>query len=141
MARKPTPSPYQPVALGQAPEQAEETSRLRKIPIADYQQSWWPEAAFLALGLFAFTAIIAVLVSHDGKAIGAWPLFVSLNTLIAILGTTARASLAFAIASCLGQQKWNWFASRGATLAAFETFDSAVRGAAWGSSAALLVKA
>lgn len=65
------------------------------------------ELITVAVSVGSLMAIIALLRREDGKSLSEWSLAVSLNTVIATLGTLARTTLAFALSACVGQQKWN----------------------------------
>ncbi|KAH8193919.1 hypothetical protein TruAng_011913 [Truncatella angustata] len=93
---------------------------------------WWLEIGAIVLSLGSMVTGIAVLHSQNENPLESWTFVVSLNTLVSILGVIARTTLAFAISSCIGQQKWNWFYGRQDQLVAFERFDEASRGP-WGS--------
>ncbi|KAM0814578.1 hypothetical protein AB5N19_00368 [Seiridium cardinale] len=95
-------------------------------------QSWGLEIGAIVLSLGSMVTGIAVLRSQNEKTLESWTFVLSLNTLVSILGVIARTTLAFAIGSCIGQQKWNWFRGRQDQLVAFEKFDEASRGP-WGS--------
>jgi hypothetical protein len=93
--------------------------------------SWSFEIGATVLSFLAMISIIALLYVHDGRSLREWKFFLSLNTLISILGVICRTSLAFAMGACIGQQKWNWLRSRQDQLVAFPRFDEASRGP-WG---------
>jgi hypothetical protein len=96
--------------------------------------SWIWELIAIAVSCGSLVAIIAVLKTSDGKPQTAWSLTaLSINTVVAILGTLSRTSLAFAVSACIGQQKWNWLHKSPDHLVAFERFDEASRGP-WGAS-------
>lgn len=93
---------------------------------------WWLEIAALFLCICAFVSTIVLLFFAHGKPLVDYPLFISLNASISILATITRVLLGFALGSCLGQWKWNWFKKRSDSLAIFESFEDASRGP-WGS--------
>ncbi|KAI1133021.1 hypothetical protein F5Y10DRAFT_260647 [Nemania abortiva] len=93
---------------------------------------WWMEIGACVLSLGALSAIIGVLKSQDGKPLTTWSFTFSINTVIAILGAVSRVSLAFAVAMCFGQQKWNWFRLKTDKLETFQIFDDTSRGP-WGA--------
>jgi hypothetical protein len=78
-------------------------------------------------------AIVGLLYREDRRELSRWKLAVTLNTVIATLGTLARTTLAFALSACIGQQKWNWLRRKPDTLEAWERFDEASRGP-WGGT-------
>ncbi|KAI2621425.1 hypothetical protein GGS26DRAFT_601031 [Hypomontagnella submonticulosa] len=94
--------------------------------------NWNREVGGLVLSVSSLVTIIALLAYNDGRPLAQWNAFLSLNTLISILGAISRTSLGFAISSCLGQAKWNWFKKRPDSIIVFDRIDDASRGP-WGS--------
>lgn len=90
--------------------------------------SWVYELLVVLVCLATTVTIVVILGREDGKPLTAWSSSISLNTVIATLGTIARTTLAFAISSCIGQQKWSWFRKNSDQLIAFERFDEASKG-------------
>lgn len=90
------------------------------------------EISTMALCLAAVVTSTVLLFYADGRPLTDYNFFISFNTLISILSAIARATLAFAVGSCLGQWKWNWFSRRSGTPAMFASFEDASRGP-WGS--------
>lgn len=64
---------------------------------------------------------------YSGKPLPEWQYGLTLNSVISILATFAKASLVLPVAEALGQLKWFWF-RRSRTLDDFAAFDEAVRG-------------
>ncbi|KAI1117221.1 hypothetical protein F5Y14DRAFT_403575 [Nemania sp. NC0429] len=95
-------------------------------------KTWAWECASLILSAIAVVALIILLAYVDGLRLKDWKGPVSPNVMVSILSAIARASLGFAISSCIGQHKWNWLRKRPDSLLAFERFDDASRGP-WGS--------
>ena len=95
--------------------------------------SWVLELIAIVVSIGSLIAIIAILRREDGRPLSSWTLAVSLNTVIAALGTLSRTTLAFALSACIGQQKWNWLARRADCLMTWVRFDEASRGP-WGAS-------
>ncbi|KAI0545793.1 hypothetical protein F4679DRAFT_559831 [Xylaria curta] len=93
---------------------------------------WTWEYVSLALSASAVAALMALLASVDHLPLSHWKLFLSPNAAVSTLAAISRAALGFAISSCLGQAKWNWFMKRPDSLLVFERFDDASRGP-WGS--------
>lgn len=89
---------------------------------------WKFEIALLLLSICSLVAIIVVLAVEDGTPLESWKFYFSLNTIISILGTVSRSSLASAVGSCLAQEKWNWFRKRQDHLYIFDRIDHASRG-------------
>lgn len=95
--------------------------------------SWMPELVGVAVSIGSLIAIVVILRREDGKPLTAWSLAITLNTVIATLGTLARTTLAFALSACVGQQKWNWLSMRSDQLVVWTRFDEASRGP-WGAT-------
>ncbi|KAI0535571.1 hypothetical protein GGR58DRAFT_529320 [Xylaria digitata] len=93
---------------------------------------WTGEYIALALSTSAVTALIILLGYINNLRLSHWKSPVSPTTTVSILAAISRASLAFAISSCLGQAKWNRLRKQSDVLLAFERFDEASRGP-WGS--------
>ncbi|KAI1379459.1 hypothetical protein F4677DRAFT_464761 [Hypoxylon crocopeplum] len=92
----------------------------------------YKESRALALCFSALTTLVVLLIYVDGRPLEQWNGSISLNAVVSSLGAVSRTSLAFAISSCLGQVKWNWFRKRPDNLVVFDRFDDASRGP-WGS--------
>ncbi|KAI0189859.1 hypothetical protein F4808DRAFT_453984 [Astrocystis sublimbata] len=93
---------------------------------------WALEYLALALTTITITVLIVLLACIDHLPLTHWSAPLSPTTTISILAAIARASIGFAISSCLGQAKWNWLRKRSDKLLAFDRFDEASRGP-WGS--------
>ncbi|EXJ55541.1 hypothetical protein A1O7_08469 [Cladophialophora yegresii CBS 114405] len=110
---------------------------------------WRLELWSTILAFTAFAAIVVVLAYYDAKLQMAWPYTsLTLNGLVALLASTARASLLVGVAAAISQGKWNWFVGseqkgqrvlRERELGDFERFDDASRGA-WGALQLLVLK-
>ncbi|KAI0411457.1 hypothetical protein F5X98DRAFT_383761 [Xylaria grammica] len=95
-------------------------------------ETWAWEIVALFLSCASLVALISLLARADGKPISEWTFFVSFNGLVSTLAAISRTSLGFALSSCIGQAKWNWFRSRKGSLIGFDRFDDASRGP-WGA--------
>ncbi|KAK7987709.1 hypothetical protein PG989_008024 [Apiospora arundinis] len=82
----------------------------------------------MVLCLSAVTSSTVLLFYANNRPLTDYSFFISFNTLISILAAVARATLAFAVGSCLGQWKWNWFSMRPDTPIVFGSFEDASRG-------------
>lgn len=89
---------------------------------------WKFETSLLFLSACSLVVIIILLAVEDGTTLDSWKFYFSLNTVVSVLGTISRASLASAVGSCIAQEKWNWFRKRQDPLYLFDRFDSASRG-------------
>jgi hypothetical protein len=90
---------------------------------------WWLlEIVSSMLSLVASMALVGVLLKYDDRGLPNWPSYITLNSLLALLTTIAKAGLLLPIAEALGQLKWIWFAQKERPLTDFQTFDEASRG-------------
>ncbi|KAK7915197.1 hypothetical protein PG985_012900 [Apiospora marii] len=105
-----------------------DSSKSKSEPKSADKHSWTMEISLMALGIAAVVTSTVLLFYADGRPLTDYNFFISFNTLISILATIARTTLAFAVGSCLGQWKWNWFGKRSDTPLIFESFDDASRG-------------
>lgn len=81
------------------------------------------------------TAIVAFLVQIQGSMLEDWHMAwqIQPSTILSILVTLCRITLAFFIAEGIGQLKWVFFEQIPHQLSDFESFDQATRGA-WGAT-------
>lgn len=89
---------------------------------------WTREIAAMVASLLFEIAAIVVLAYMDGKALFFWDFFISLNAMIAIITTAARASLLIPVASCISQWKWVHFKTNTRQLREMDVYDEASRG-------------
>ncbi|KAF2014379.1 hypothetical protein BU24DRAFT_423344 [Aaosphaeria arxii CBS 175.79] len=95
--------------------------------------AWYLEILALVITLGCVIAIAVLLSKMNGRPLADWKMEASFNTVIAILGTISRTTLAFAVSSCIGQQKWGLFRQEPDQLRVFAMFDQATRGP-WGAT-------
>jgi len=95
--------------------------------------NWWLwEISGAILSMAAIIAIIAVLASHDGGVLLEWNYSITINSLISLFATVAKAALLLPVGQVIGQLKWIWFHQRARRLDHLQTFDDASRGP-WGA--------
>ncbi|KAK8135316.1 hypothetical protein PG984_003256 [Apiospora sp. TS-2023a] len=104
------------------------SGRRARSPWAD----WKWELLLLLLSILSFVATVITLYRLNNTSLDSWGFFLGLNTVVSILAAISRAALAFAVSSCVGQAKWNWYRQKQDSLYVFERFDQASRGP-WGS--------
>ncbi|CAH0051211.1 unnamed protein product [Clonostachys solani] len=92
---------------------------------------WALEIASIGISTLLLVAIIVVLARFDGNSLPEWPLAVTLNTLIALLVTVAKAAFMAPVSVAISQGQWGWFLQE-RPLYDFHVFDQASRGP-WGS--------
>jgi hypothetical protein len=97
--------------------------------------AWWPELTGAILSLLSLSAIVIFLLQIQGSKLDDWHMVwhIQPSTILSILVTLCRITLAFFIAEGIGQLKWVFFEQRPHQLSDFEVFDKATRGA-WGAS-------
>lgn len=125
----------QPPENGQVPSSAAEDGQqgkekvIRPLP-TPYQtcRHWRVQIGLLILSVCSLVAITVLLATEYGISLEHWTFYSSLNTIVSVLGTISRASLATAVASCLAQEKWNWFLNREDHLLMFDRLEGASRG-------------
>lgn len=97
-------------------------------------EDWWLwEILSTVTGLGAIVGICVILKQHDGEPVPSWGQFfntnVTLNSVLSILATLARASLIMPVLACMSQLKWMHYAKNTRPLGHLEVFDDASRGA------------
>ena len=94
---------------------------------------WWLwELLSWCFAAFCMGAIAVLLAVFEGRALPQWPLGLTINSYVSVLGAFVKAALLLPTAEALGQLKWNWFATESRDITDFQTFDEASRGP-WGS--------
>lgn len=87
---------------------------------------WMSEILALIICVAAFASAICVLALYQGESITRWRSdTISLNTVLSVLATISRASLAFVVSGCIAQGKWNWFGKLKDQLIHFDRLDDA----------------
>jgi hypothetical protein len=112
--------------LPQTPRRNKPDSKRRFLE--RWRRFWIAEILWCVVGLGSGAAIITVLAQHNGQRAPKWPLGISLNTVLALLASVAKASLLIPVVEGLGQLRWIWFSRRARPVDDFELFDSATRG-------------
>jgi hypothetical protein len=91
------------------------------------QLPWALETLSLGASILFLGALAVVLWLFDGRPIWDYQ-SVTLNTVVAILSTAAKAAILVAVANCIGQWKWILFSGTPRRLVDFERIDEATRG-------------
>ena len=101
------------------------TSHINRIPSLLW---WWPEFLAASFSVISLCSILAIASHYGGHKIqhAGLPKGLTLNGLIALLSTVARAALLIPIASALSQEAWLWL-SRGGQLRDLKVSDDASR--------------
>lgn len=66
---------------------------------------WWWEVCAIVIAIASTAAMVAVLLSADGKLLSAWPLSIQPASLVAIFSTITKSALLVPIAVCFSQPK------------------------------------
>ncbi|KAK3660689.1 hypothetical protein LTR56_000447 [Elasticomyces elasticus] len=97
-----------------------------------FDDGWATETICIALGTVLIIVLYIVLRAYDGRPA---PRFgstfggaLTLNTIVAIISASAKATLLLPVAECISQIKWLWFASDYRRLSEVSTFDRASQG-------------
>lgn len=90
--------------------------------------TWICESIALIFSIGCVAAIAFIVGSYEGQRIPELPSGVTLNALISVLSTAARASLILVVSSCIGQLKWCWLTRSGKRLQDLQVMDEASRG-------------
>lgn len=90
--------------------------------------TWVCETIAMIFSLGCIVAIAFTVGNYDGDPIPSLPSGVTLNALISILSTAARAALFFVVSSSMRQLKWCWLVRRGRRLQDVQVMDEASRG-------------
>jgi hypothetical protein len=98
-----------------------------KFSLASLEDWWVLEIAALLLSALLLAATGVLLQNYDDEPQPDWEMM-SLNTLVAWMGTLSRALVLLPVSRSLGQLKWTWFATRSRNLADVQSFDDASRG-------------
>lgn len=101
-------------------------------------RQWWVEILCCVLMAASLCAIVGILGRYNGEALPDLPFEVSINTVIAILGTTIKATAALILAEGISHLKWQWFLKQ-RPLGDLDIFDRASRGP-WGCAKLLVAR-
>ncbi|KAK0622261.1 hypothetical protein DIS24_g11244 [Lasiodiplodia hormozganensis] len=100
--------------------------------LTDVVNSWWLfELLAWVISAIAMGVLVVTFILTDDHPLPHWPLSITLNSFISILGTVVKAAMVVPIAEGISQLKWLWFKKAG-VLKDIQTFDEASRGM-WGS--------
>lgn len=101
-----------------------------KTQTANHEGHFWlSEIIALVICVAAFASAICILALYQGESITRWKSdTISLNTVLSVLATISRASLAFVVSGCIAQGKWNWFGKVKDQLIHFDRLDDASKG-------------
>jgi hypothetical protein len=90
--------------------------------------TWICEMIAMIFSIGCTVAIAFTVGNYNGGPIPSLPSGVTLNALISILSTAARAALVFVLSSTIGQLKWCWLVRRDTRLQDLQVMDEASRG-------------
>ncbi|MCJ1284554.1 hypothetical protein MMC26_003887 [Xylographa opegraphella] len=96
-------------------------------PLGFVYRWWFWEILTIALSIAATAAMAVVLLEFDSRPPPELPSGVTLNAIVSLLSTVAKAPVLAVVSTCLGNLKWQWFKIPRA-LKDFEAFDNASRG-------------
>ena len=93
--------------------------------------AWMLEIAAVCFSIICLAAIVALVMTIDGKPYNKWRIAnvnITPNALLAILSAFLKSSLLLLLAEGTGQLKWIYFQQRPHRLIDLQTFDEASRG-------------
>jgi hypothetical protein len=90
--------------------------------------SWVGEAVVMALSMGCLVAIAIIVSRYDGEPLPQWRGGVTLNTVVAVLSTTARSGMIYVVTATMGQLKWCWIGTSRRRLVDMQVMDDASRG-------------
>lgn len=90
--------------------------------------TWWMEILTIFISTGFMIGLIAILASFQNRLQTEWTFFISINAVVAIVITAARATLLATVSVCLSQEKWNHFNNRARRLRDLNIIDRASRG-------------
>jgi hypothetical protein len=121
---KPTPESEPPMNGPRPGLRNKDPSVLKKLVF----DSWIGEAVVMALSMGCLTAIAIIVNLYDGDPLPQWRGGVTLNTVIAVLSTTARSGMIFVVSAAMGQLKWCWLGQTRRRILDMQAMDDASRG-------------
>lgn len=100
-------------------------SRVKK----SFHLTWWTiEIISMTISFVCMGVLVGTLLFVQNRLSSEWSFWISLNAVIAIAITVAKATLLAAISACLSQEKWEHFSHRTRRLQDMDTIDDASRG-------------
>lgn len=100
---------------------------MRAFDSRHFDDTWLWESLAVSSSVLSIVVIIILLIRFDGQPVFDWN-GITLNAIVAVFATIAKASLAFTLSACMGQAKWIWFSSRQRPLEDFNLIDGGSRG-------------
>ena len=97
---------------------------------------WLEEIAYVATSVALITTLVIILRVYDGRQLTDWQgaisagnysVNISLDFIVAVLGTISKAAIAVSVEAGLSQSKWVWF-TQSRPLSDYKKFDYASRG-------------
>ncbi|CAI6264376.1 unnamed protein product [Periconia digitata] len=89
-------------------ESAKRSRLILTAHLHHYLRHWWKEWALLLFSLGVLVAIPVILSHFNGQPQPVWSLGLNLSTIIAVLATLLRSSLATVSEEVMSQAKWSW---------------------------------
>ncbi|KAI3329504.1 hypothetical protein F4824DRAFT_506083 [Ustulina deusta] len=91
-----------------------------------FTDTWALEVFWCVVAIAFLVGISVFLAVHQDVPRPQWPYGISINTIVSLLVGAMGDALASVLSACIGQTKWQWFASP-QVLSDIETFDRATR--------------
>ncbi|KAK8074570.1 hypothetical protein PG997_009233 [Apiospora hydei] len=90
--------------------------------------AWLLEILAIAASVGCMIGVVVILAQMKDRPLAEWTVVLNLNSSIAVLITALKSTAMLAVASCISQNKWQFFKRRRARLQQLDTFDEASRG-------------
>lgn len=91
--------------------------------------TWWMEVLTICISTGCMVGLVAILANFQNRLTTEWTFFISINAVVAIFITAARATLLATVSVCLSQEKWSHFNNnRARRLQDLNIIDRASRG-------------
>ncbi|KAI0385228.1 hypothetical protein F5Y04DRAFT_208321 [Hypomontagnella monticulosa] len=94
-----------------------------------WHYGWVVEIFGIALAIISLMSIFIALQCYKGQEAKAWPLFITLNSFIAVFTVLLKAGIAVPLSEGISQLKWQWFEQNPRRLVDMHEFDEASRDA------------
>lgn len=106
------------------PASLEKPSMLQRCVL----DTWTCEVVALIFSIGCIIVITIIASFYNGKPASQLPTSVTLNTMVAVLSTSARSALMFVASAAVGQLKWCWLRRSSRKLQDMQAIDEASRG-------------
>ncbi|KAK7962826.1 uncharacterized protein PG986_003651 [Apiospora aurea] len=122
----PTPE-YELLSRSQDGDSIKAAAKERR-PCCSQSPAWLLEILAISASVGCMIGVVVILAQMKDQPLSTWTVVLNLNSSIAVLITALKSTAMLAVASCISQNKWQFFKRRRARLQQLDTFDEASRG-------------